>query len=188
VATAGLDVRDALLARYSEPHRAYHTLQHLGECLALFDEVASLARHAAEIELALWFHDAIYDVPAVDNEARSADWAVSALRAAAAPATVAERVHALVMATRHAASPTPGTDEELLVDIDLSILGATPERFAEYETQIRREYAHVPEAEFWQRRKGILRAFLDRPAIYGTQPLHARFEAAARNNLRRAAA
>ena len=61
---------DALLARYSEPHRRYHTLQHLAECFAAFDEIADLAQHPADVELALWFHDAIYDTRRSDNEQR----------------------------------------------------------------------------------------------------------------------
>ena len=171
-----------LLARYAEPHRAYHTQQHLAECLALFDEHRALAERPAEIELALWFHDAIYDVHRHDNEALCADWAREALIEAGAPADVATRVAALVLATRHSAAPaTP--DEQLLVDIDLAILGAAPARFAEYEAQIRVEYGFVPPALFNEKRGAILAGFLARPVLYGTPALRTRFEAAARANL-----
>jgi predicted metal-dependent HD superfamily phosphohydrolase len=141
-ASGGESLQTALLARYAEPHRAYHSRRHLDECLALFREFAHLAERPAEIEIALWFHDAIYDVHRHDNEALSADWARTAMLEAGAPADAAERVAALVLATRHSVAPaTP--DERLLVDIDLAILGAAPARFAEYEAQIRIEYAHV---------------------------------------------
>ena len=114
-----------LLSSYAEPHRAYHTQQHLAECLALFDEVRGLAERPAEVEIALWFHDAIYDVHRRDNEALSAEWAHAALLHAGAAADAAERVAALVLVTRHSVAPqTP--DEQLLVDIDLAILGAAP--------------------------------------------------------------
>jgi len=176
-----------LLARYAEPQRAYHTQQHLAECLALFSECRALAQRPAEIEIALWFHDAVYDVHRHDNEAVSADWARAALLEAHAAPDVAERVAALVLATRHSAAPaTP--DEQLLVDIDLAILGAAPARFAEYETQIRVEYAHVPPAVFGEKRGAILAGFLARPLLYGTPALGARFEAAARANLQAAIA
>src|SRR5215207_157618 len=70
----GPAVFDELVARYSEPHRKYHTLQHLAECLAHFEAVRDLAEQPAEVEMALWFHDAIYDTQRHDNEEKSADW------------------------------------------------------------------------------------------------------------------
>lgn len=178
---------ERLMQCYAEPHRGYHTLQHLGECIATFETVADQAVHAGEVEIALWFHDAIYDVHATDNEERSARWAAEYLSAAGAARENSDRVHAMVLATRHAALPdTP--DAQLLVDIDLSILGASPGRFDEYETQVRREYAWVPEDLFRRKRAEVLNQFLLRPAIYATPGLHARLEAAARANLQRSIA
>ncbi|WP_285409776.1 N-methyl-D-aspartate receptor NMDAR2C subunit [Variovorax sp. efr-133-TYG-130] len=173
-----------LQRRYAEPQRHYHTMQHLGECLAWFEREQALAEHPAEVALALWFHDAIYDVHAHDNEARSADWARQALLAAGVDAQAAERVHALVMATRHDAVPE-GRDAELLIDIDLSILGAGRERFDEYERQVHAEYGFVPEEVRLPRRRAILQRFLDRKAIYATPRMHAQLEAQARINLQR---
>lgn len=89
------------------------------------------------------------------------------------------------MATRHTAVPV-GMDEQVLVDIDLSILGAAPQRFAEYEAQIRQEYKHVPSFLFRRKRKAILRSFLERSHIYSTSYFRERLEDAARSNLRRA--
>jgi predicted metal-dependent HD superfamily phosphohydrolase len=176
-----------LLARYAEPQRHYHTLQHLGECLARFERERAAAEHPAEVLLALWFHDVIYDVHAQDNEARSADWARDALRAAGASAEAADRVHSLVMATRHDALPE-GRDAELMIDIDLAILGAGAERFDEYERQVGVEYGFVPDEVRRPRRRAILQRFLDRPAIYATPGMHARLEASARSNLMRSIA
>ena len=173
-----------LQRRYAEPQRHYHTMQHLGECLAWFELEQALAEHPAEVALALWFHDAVYDVHAHDNEARSADWARQALLAAGVDAQAAERVHALVMATRHDAVPE-GRDAELLIDIDLSILGAGRERFDEYERQVHAEYGFVPEEVRLPRRRAILQRFLDRKAIYATPRMHAQLEAQARINLQR---
>ena len=164
--------------------RAYHTLQHLRECFAQLAPVESCAEHLAEVELALWFHDALYDTRAQDNEERSADWARQALAQAGVPAEVGARVRALVLATRHAALPEVG-DAQLLVDVDLSILGAAPVRFDEYERQIRQEYAWVPDAAFRQARANVLRGFLARPRIFGTPWFANRLEAPARANLAR---
>ena len=172
------------MAAYAEPQRHYHTQQHLGECLSAFDGALALAEHPAEVEIALWFHDAVYDVKGHDNEQCSADWARDALRDAGVDTGSAQRVHDLVMATRHTAVPS-GQDERLLVDIDLSILGAERARFDEYEQQIRREYAYVPGFLFRRKRREILKGFLDRPAIYSTPHFHDRLEARARDNLRR---
>lgn len=176
-----------LMAAYAEPQRHYHTQQHLGECLSAFDAARALAERPDEVELALWFHDAIYDIKGHDNEQRSADWARAALVDAGVVADIVDRVHALVMATRHTAVPA-GRDEQLLVDIDLSILGAERARFDEYEQQIRKEYAYVPGFLFRAKRREILKGFLDRPAIYSTPHFHDALEARARNNLHRVTA
>ena len=176
-----------LQRRYAEPQRHYHTMQHLGECLAWFEREKALAEHPGEVALALWFHDAVYDVHAHDNEARSAHWAREALRAAGAGEAAAERVHALVMATCHDAVPE-GRDAELLIDIDLSILGAERARFDEYERQVGEEYGFVPAAVRLPRRRAILQRFLDRDAIYATPRMHALLEARARANLQRSIA
>lgn len=185
VAAPPAALRDELLRRYAEPHRRYHTQQHLAECLALFDAHRALAQRPGEVAIALWFHDAVYETTRGGNERASADRAAAALRAEGLPDDVAERVHALVMATRHDGVPaTP--DACLLVDVDLAILGADRARFDEYERQIRDEYAHVPETLFRAGRGEILRAFLDRPTIYATSALHALRESTARANLARA--
>ncbi len=176
-----------LTASYREPGRFYHTLQHLGECLELFDEAVGLAQRPGEVAIGLWYHDAIYDTRRSDNEAVSGRWAARVVREAGGSAEVAERVERLILATRHAQPPAPG-DAALVVDIDLAILGASDERFEEYETQIHREYQWVPELVFRPTRARILQGFLERDRIYSTAPFAARFEARARSNLLRALA
>ena len=172
---------------WREPQRHYHTLQHLDECLMWLDHAHDAAERPAEVALALWFHDAVYDVHAPDNELRSADWARREMLAAGTAPDCAERVHALIMATKHDALPQ-GRDAELLVDIDLAILGAAHERFDEYERQVRAEYAHLPDAQFWPRRRALLQRFLERDALYTTPRMHALLEQAARANLARSIA
>ena len=173
-----------LIARYSEPHRRYHTVRHLDECFERLDEIRSLARHPAEIELALWFHDAIYDVKRHDNEEKSADWARASATAAGVAADACERVYSLILSTRHQAAAN-GVDAEILVDIDLSILGAVPVRFDEYERQVREEYSWVPDFLFRRERKAILKEFLARPRIFSTTHFRDRYEQQARSNIER---
>jgi predicted metal-dependent HD superfamily phosphohydrolase len=178
----GSDERDRLIARYSEPGRRYHTVQHLSECLATFESAAHLAQRVAEVEAGLWFHDAVYELRRADNEEQSARLALDVLSKASVSSEVASRVAALVLATKHTAVPQ-APDEQLLVDIDLSILGASKSRFAEYERQFREEYTFVPEAVFREKRQAILRAFIARPSIYGTEYFRGLLEHQARVNL-----
>lgn len=178
----GLELRDRLLDAWSEQQRQYHTARHLADCLSLLEPVLELAEQPAEVEIALWFHDAVYALRAGDNEAQSAAWATRALLAAGVDVERVARVDALVLATRHAALPaTP--DERLLVDIDLAILGADRERFDEYEVQVRQEYSWVPGPLFRRKRREILAGFLARSRIYSTPYFIERLEAPARANL-----
>ena len=177
-------VFERLIAAYSEPHRKYHTLQHLDECFAKLGELRTEASHPEEVEFALWFHDAIYDTKRQDNEAKSAEWARAVARAQSLPPDVAERIVRLIMVTRHDAEPQE-PDEKVLVDVDLSILGAPPERFAEYEAQVREEYAWVPGIVFRAKRREILQRFLARPAIFNMPKFVEAYEVQARANLGR---
>ena len=176
-----------LLGRYAEPHRAYHNVEHLKDCFRRFDEVHGLAQHPAEVLLALWFHDAIYDTRASDNEEESARWARDVVVSSGGPPVAASRIYDLILATRHDTSSLRG-DAALVADIDLTILGAPPERFQAYDRQIRQEYAWVPEPDFKEARLHILEGFLARPTIYLTGPFRRKYETQARQNLESAVA
>ena len=178
----GIPLMQKLTAAYAEPQRSYHTIQHLTECLTLLEPHRELAEHPAEVEIALWFHDAVYDVQGKDNEARSAQWAETELNAAGVAPQAVARITELIMATCHAALPV-GQDQKLLVDVDLAILGAPRPRFIEYEEQVRQEYDWVPGWLFRRRRRGILKEFLAREPIYNTAQIRAKLEGQARENL-----
>lgn len=176
-----------LVACYSEPHRKYHTMQHLNECFTYLEKLRSLAEHPAEIELALWFHDAIYNPRSKDNEEKSAKWVRSSAQANGLSSDSVIRLYNLVMATRHNAVVVD-RDAVILVDIDLAILGAEPTRFDEYEDQIREEYSWVPRSLYQSERRKILLGFAHRQTIYGTEQFRALFEAQARDNIARSLA
>jgi predicted metal-dependent HD superfamily phosphohydrolase len=178
------DLYAVVRTRYAESHRSYHTIQHLDECFASLDEARHLAHKVHEVELALWFHDVVYEVRGQDNEERSASWARDAAIQQGVARSVAGRVHQLVLATKHNATPT-SADAALLVDVDLAILGAAVERFDEYERQVRQEYSWVPSLLFRRKRREILQAFLARPHIYSTDHFRGRYEVPARANLAR---
>jgi len=179
----GADALGRLRAAYDEPHRAYHTAAHISACLRLLDdaEVKAEAVHLPEVEAAIWFHDAVYDTHARDNEERSAQMAEETLGAAGVAADVVARIAAHVRATK--AHEPDSADGQLVIDVDLSILGEAPEVFARFEEEIRREYAWVEEAAYVAGRAAVLRSFTARPSIYGTPLFRARYEARARMNL-----
>ena len=179
------DEHARLLRAYAQTHRAYHTAQHLGECLAHLQQAQSAPSpvEIAEIALALWYHDAVYRPQRMDNEARSANWLrVRAQQFAISPSVIA-RLVAMILATRHGIEAVPDEPQtQLMLDIDLAILAGAPARFREYCAQIRFEYAFVPAAIFAAKRAQVLREFLSQQKIYHSF-LGAMFEAAARLNL-----
>src|SRR5437660_7778156 len=94
----GLDVCQELVSFYSEPHRHYHNQGHISECLDEFDASRYLARRPLAVELAIWFHDAIYETRAADNEEKSADLAKKRISEAGGDGQLCASVAALVMA------------------------------------------------------------------------------------------
>lgn len=190
-APAGLQAE--LITAWSEPHRHHHDQRHLRECLALWSRWRGNSPRAGEVAIALWFHDAIYDprAPAAgSNELNSAAWAARSLMRAGADSDTAQRVHDLVMTTQHGftqetapAALGSRLDAELLVDIDLSILGSPAERFERYDQDVRKEYAWVPGLRYQEARAQVLQGFLDRPRLYLGEHAVALLEAQARINL-----
>ena len=178
---------DDLVAAWSSPGRAYHDVRHLEDCLAQVDALPLDARTRDLIEVALWFHDAVYDPRSSDSEERSARWASEALTAAGIPAPVGADVARLVRLTRDHA-PVPDEAGRFLLDIDLSILGRPVEVFDAYHRRIRTEYAWVPEHAYRLGRGRILADLLRRDPLYQTELYQRQFETTARANLRRALA
>ncbi|MFJ9519200.1 hypothetical protein ACIRPK_13140 [Kitasatospora sp. NPDC101801] len=172
-----------LLARWAEPQRHYHRTAHL---TAVLDQIDALAGHAEDpdaVRLAAWFHDAVYKPDRSENEERSAQLAIRALREAGLAEALVEEVARLVRLTvgHH---PAPGDrNGEVLCDADLAVLGGTPEQYADYAAAVRTEYGFVPEDAFRTGRAEILRQLLALPALYRTDHARERFDAPARRNL-----
>jgi len=171
-----------LIASYSQKHRHYHTQAHVNACLRHLDRCKSQANNASEIEIALWFHDAVYNPFRGDNELVSAEWAATFLNENGAAEELAQRVHRLIMVTEHD-SPTQTQDESLLVDVDLSILGANTEVYDQFEINVRKEYKRIPMFIYKKKRVEVLKGFLERSAIYNNEPLRSELESQARLNL-----
>lgn len=178
---------EALLAAWAEPSRVYHGTAHLIDCLARLDEVPEKSVGRDRVEAALWYHDAVYDPRASDNEARSAAWAGRALAALGVAPPLVGEVARLVLLTRHA-EPAADPDGRLACDVDLSILGRPAAEFDAYDRAIRAEYAWVPEGAYWEGRRRVLAALLERHPLYGTEHFRRRYEDTAQANLARALA
>lgn len=177
---------DELVTAYGKPDRHYHTLNHVDDCLEQLAACALPAEQADPIALALWFHDAVYNWRSKTNEADSAAWADTFLAGCDADAALAARVHGLIMATCHFVPEPLVGDQLLMSDIDLSILGRTPEAYDRYERAIGEEYKWVPNVTYRRERRRILRGFLEREAIFHTDRFKNLYEDQARINLKRA--
>lgn len=180
----GADRADAvledLIARWSEPQRHYHTLVHLEHCLREIDTLAFESKPI--VELAAWFHDAIYETkPGANNEARSADLARENLSALGIDPT---RVCAIVLATEKHASMND-RDGDLFLDVDMCILGQDEAIYDAYDAGVRAEWSWVPEDVFRAKRREFLESLLAREAIFLTETMKAKYEARARANLAR---
>ena len=188
----------ALEAAYATPPRAYHDFSHVREVLRHYDAVAAGPgwMQPAEVQLAVLYHDAIYEAGRSDNEARSADLAVEHIAhwlpdADVDASRVAELIH---LTSRHGklmpddfADDGPASDTMHFLDCDMAILGAEPTVFDAYDRGIAAEYrGHVPAWVFKLNRRRFLKALLARERIFLSEFFHERLDAQARINLRRA--
>jgi predicted metal-dependent HD superfamily phosphohydrolase len=146
---------------YSQPGRYYHNFDHIDFVVRLASilEARAVCSNHAAVLYTLFSHDYDHDTHRNDNEERSADKAVTFALEAGVEKEIAESVRPLVLVTKHNKRPT-NDQEKLVVDVDLSILGADEETFFTYEQNIRKEYAWVEEGYFRQKRKEILQEFL----------------------------
>jgi predicted metal-dependent HD superfamily phosphohydrolase len=170
-----------LTRRYAEPHRVYHTLDHIAHVLRIINDLKDLSKDLAAIRLAAWFHDAVYDPTASDNEEQSAAYADRWLARLRLPQALIRSVDAMILATKtHQAEDG---DAQVLIDADLAILGADREDYTRYASAIRQEYAWLSDEDYRAGRVRVLQGFLSRERLYLTEPMHRRYDAAARRNL-----
>jgi predicted metal-dependent HD superfamily phosphohydrolase len=172
----------ALLARWAEPHRRYHTLSHLRGVLTRVEEMADLAVDPDPVRLAAWYHDAVYQ-GRPDDEERSAQLAEADLAALGVDPSLIAEVARLVRLT---ISHQPGHGDrngEVLSDADLAVLGVELPRYRANSAAIRAEYTHVPDHDFRAARARVIRALLSGPAVFYTPLARSRWESRARDNL-----
>jgi predicted metal-dependent HD superfamily phosphohydrolase len=170
--------------RYSEPHRFYHNMHHIENCLNELDLLAIPESDSILLEFALWFHDAVYNPSANDNEEKSALLAKSVCVEAELSESFCRNAEELILISKHNTEPEDNL-QKLIIDLDLSILGADPSTYDIFEKNIRKEYMHVNDQDFLTGRSNILQSFLNRHCIFYTGFFYNKFEKAARSNLER---
>jgi predicted metal-dependent HD superfamily phosphohydrolase len=176
---------DELVARWAEPHRRYHTLDHLVRVLDGVDEFRRFADDVAAVRYAAWFHDAVYDggTASADNEEQSARLAELELPPLGVSDERIAEVARLVRLTKGHAVADDDRNGAVLCDADLAILGSSPAAYADYTHAVRLEYAEIPDELFRPGRAAVLRGLLELPALYRTPVAVERYEERARANL-----
>jgi predicted metal-dependent HD superfamily phosphohydrolase len=169
-----------LFKLYTIPHRDYHNLDHIAHC---FTEVDCYQLLDTNIELALFYHDCIYVASERNNEKNSADWAEYDLKILGIHQDDIEEIKRLILVTKHDIYPNERIDDQIIVDIDMSILGQSPGVYTKYRIAVREEYGHVTDYWYATGRTKFLKGLLDRPRIYQTDFFRDRYEVTARDNI-----
>lgn len=176
-------VGEDLVRRYSEPHRRYHTVDHLAAMLVVIDDLAADAADLDAVRYAAFFHDAVYAMDGGDNEEASARLAETTLPTLGIdPDTVAEVARLVRLTGGHHPDPAD-RNGAVLCDADLAILAADESAYAAYTAAVRAEYAHVPDDLFRPGRAAVLAALAEQPNLFRTPTARSRYESAARANL-----
>jgi predicted metal-dependent HD superfamily phosphohydrolase len=185
--TTALGAAVDLEHRYAEPHRRYHTIEHvqavLWDASWLAAELGVGVAEQAVVVLAACAHDVVHDARPGDDERASAEWARARLTESGVPTEAANRVAGLVLATASHVAADDDVATAVLLDADLAVLGGEPDAYADYVAAVRREYSAIPDPQWRAGRAQVLTALVGRERLYVTAPARARWEAAARANV-----
>lgn len=171
-------------AAYAQPGRHYHDERHLDDCLRQLDTVHDLDEHERRIlRWAILWHDAVYEPGLHGNEARSADLAERELIACGVNEQDVAEVARLIRLTESHRSPPADRAAALLISIDLSILGSDADRYREYASDVRAEYAHVPDPLWRTGRAAMLARLLEVEPLFPDEGFQNALGAQARANM-----
>lgn len=173
-----------LVAAYSRSDRYYHNLIHIQHILSIASMLESFAENFPAIKMAAWFHDAIYDSQANNNEEKSAEYADDSLKKINIPTATINLVVRMILNTKNHATTLDDIDSQILLDADLSILASETSEYKTYAQAIRLEYSWVADAEYRIGRKRVLQSFLQRDRIYFTDQAFQMLELKARKNIK----
>ena len=171
-----------LKKKYNEKQRAYHNMEHVIDCLNQLDNYEEDIADRDAIELAIWYHDIIYNPYGKDNEIKSAEEASQFMTKQKASINHIEQVYQLILCTLHT-KPPANEAQALIMDIDISILGSPEKQYLEYCQKIRKEYKWIPGPIYRSKRKEIMNRFLQRKCLYFTEYYYSKLEKKARINI-----
>lgn len=172
-----------LTGEFRQPHRHYHGQTHIAHCLSELDAVCNEIGNPDMVELALWFHDAIYEPGEKNNELRSAELFLGYARGAL-PAPLVKEVYDAILATIHQ-HPPERNNARFVVDIDLSSFGLPWSEFMADCHALRKEQIHIPDSGFYPGKRKFLHHLIERSSIFTTPSFQRRYEIAARANIER---
>ncbi len=175
-------IHQQLMDSYNEPQRYYHTLDHIEHCLSLFDKISSKLQSPHALELAIWFHDVVYQPGATNNEQLSADQFMQTTKNRFDD-SLRNTVYQHIMATLHLHSEMTHADTKYMVDIDLSSFGLPWPEFIHDSENLRREMAHLSNADYCRKQSAFQQALMDRPRFFRSDYFYQNYESQARQNL-----
>ena len=181
----GTEIFNMLIGKYNSPDRYYHTVEHIYQCLLKLDSVSSCLSEADNdiVELAIWFHDAIYEIGGTRNELKSAQW-FTKLAGKKMSAVIVESVDRCIMYTTHQELPEDNCSK-FMVDIDLSGFGQDWDGFTQDGSKVRKENSYQSDQSYIESQTKFMNKLLDRDHIYSTEYFNTLLESQARKNITR---
>lgn len=176
-------ILDEILTSYTEPHRSYHNLSHIYSLLMMAEEYYDFIGNPILFELSIWFHDLVYDPSRNDNEEKSAERALELLSPYIGDAFL-ENLKQMILSTIKHSPILKDLDNELFLDLDMSVLAADSEVYKAYTKAIRKEYSIFPDEMYHVGRKTVLENFSNKESIFLTQFFRSNFEQKAMENIK----
>ncbi len=150
---------------YSQKDRYYHNMEHIKYMLDVVTKTANNGNRAILSYLIAWYHDAVYSGKYNDEE-KSAELAIEEL----GPYLDSRDVNLIadgILATKHQLRSRSFCEEiSMVMDADLYILGESPQVYAKYARNIRKEYSNLTDSLYIHGRSKFLNKMLKRDSYY----------------------
>ena len=181
--------------KYTETHRFYHDVSHINNMcsLLMMSDVRDDIKRNTALQLAILFHDVIYDPKSSENEENSVRFMFSLIDLLGMsgigtggdicdPEVLEQAAFMILSTKKHVLTKDEDAEgiyddypdlkelTSIFLDLDLSVFN--PDRYEsgyvmdDYEDRIRKEYRFVPDEEYYPARIKILQSFANREKIY----------------------